>query len=200
MAQLHWHYGTMNSGKSTLALQLDDTFRRGTRAGVLLTKGDRSGTPRITSRLGIGADAHEVTDDLRLDSFLASAVHSSDRALTYVIADEAQFYTPAQIDELAWVVDNLNVDVHAFGLATDFTTAMFPASARLFELADVHAQLPVQALCWCGALGRVNARVVNRSVVTAGDQVLVGDVDGGDAVSYVVLCRSHYRASQPYPH
>lgn len=52
--------------------------------------------------------------------------------LDYVIADEVQFYEPEQIDQLARVVDELDVDVFAFGITADFKTQLFPGSRRLF--------------------------------------------------------------------
>ena len=53
-----------------------------------------------------------------------------------VIVDEAQFLTPKQIDELRYIVDNMNVPVLCFGLRTDFLTHVFPGSLRLLEIAD----------------------------------------------------------------
>jgi thymidine kinase len=109
-----------------------------------------------------------------------------------LICDEAQFYTPAQVEQLAWVVDELDIDVHAFGLLADFTTHLFPGSRRLVELADRRQEMQVEALCWCGARGTHNARTVEGAIVRAGEQVVVGDVDGV-AVAYEVLCRRHHR-------
>lgn len=207
MASLVWNFGTMNSGKSTLALQLHDTYRRGGRTGVLFTRGDRSGQPRITSRLGIEEAAIEVSDDLDIAQVVLSRLGLRDpgrpelpHLVSFVIADEVQFYSAAQVDQLAWIVDQLRIDVHAFGLATDFTSTLFPGSARMFELADVHLPLPVQALCWCGQPGKMNARIVAGQMVTEGAQVLVGDVEGaGDEVAYRVLCRAHYMIGAAAP-
>ena len=75
--------------------------------------------------------------------------------MDYLICDEAQFYTVAQVEQMARLVDVLGVDVFAFGLATDFRTELFPASQRLFELADEVARLQVEVLCWCGGKGHL---------------------------------------------
>ncbi len=66
-ARLKFYYGPMDCGKSTLALQMDHNHSRQRRRGLLLTKHDRSGTPRISSRIGLGREALELTDatDLR---------------------------------------------------------------------------------------------------------------------------------------
>ena len=111
-----------------------------------------------------------------------------------MIADEAQFLAEEQIDQLARVVDDLDVDVYAFGITTDFRSKLFPGSQRLVELADRVEVLQVEALCWCGARATHNARTVGGEMVVEGAQVVVGDVNRpGSEVGYEVLCRRHHR-------
>lgn len=112
----------------------------------------------------------------------------------YVIVDEAQFLAPDQIDQLARVVDDLEMDVFAFGITTDFRTRLFPGSQRLVELADRIEQLQVEALCWCGSRATHNARTIDGEMVVEGAQVVVGDVNRqAGEVGYEVLCRRHHR-------
>jgi thymidine kinase len=117
------------------------------------------------------------------------------RGINILVIDEAQFASVGQIDELARVVDDLGIDVHAFGLSADFLLNVFPASARLFAIADWAHELPLTSSCWCGQKGRCNARVVDGSVAREGSQFVTGDVSEG-AVHYQVLCRAHYRLGQ----
>jgi thymidine kinase len=196
-ATLRWHFGPMNAGKSTLALQLDYNLRACGREGVRFTRRDRSGAPVISSRLGISADAVEVTASLDLAATV-EALLATDCPITYVIADEAQFYSLAQVEQLADIVDHLGIPVSAFGIATDFASDLFPGSRRLFEIADEHVPLQVQAMCWCGETARMNARIVNGVMVTEGEQVVVGDTTG-EAIRYVLLCRRHFRARRDKP-
>lgn len=106
----------------------------------------------------------------------------------YVIVDEAQFLAPVQIDQLARIVDDLGMDVFAFGITTDFRTKLFPGSQRLIELADRVETLQVEALCWCGARATHNARTVGGEMVVEGAQVVVGDVNQqAGEVGYEVL-------------
>jgi thymidine kinase len=111
-----------------------------------------------------------------------------------------QFYEPGQIDQLARVVDELQIDVFAFGILTDFRTSLFPGSARMVELADRTHVLQVETLCWCGKRATHNARTENGIMVTEGDVIVVGDVGSGDdpegeppEIGYEVLCRQHHR-------
>jgi thymidine kinase len=194
MATLRFSFGTMGSGKSTVALQIHHNLSSRQLFGLLLTTLDREGN-QVTSRLGVAAPAIEVTPDLDL---YALAVQRW--PIHYVVCDEAQFYTVEQCDQLARVVDDLGIDVFAFGLLTDFRGRLFDATQRLLEIADEHDPIQVEARCWCGARATHNARVVNGVVVYEGDTVMVGDTDDvdprlfGDTVRYELLCRSHFRA------
>ena len=149
----------MDCGKSTLALQLDYNHSRQGRSGMLLTKLDRSGPAQISSRIGISRRAVEVADDQDLRELVRDN-WSRGRRVDYLIVDEAQFFTAAQIEQLTMLADDAQVDVYAFGIATDFRGRFFPGSARLFELADEVSPLQVEVLCWCGRIGRFNGRVI----------------------------------------
>jgi thymidine kinase len=168
----------------------------------LLTKLDRSGPARISSRIGISRSAVEVADDQDIVD-LVRGVWAKGQRVDYLIVDEAQFFTAEQVDQLAVLADDSQVDVFAFGIATDFRGRLFPGSARLFEVADEVAPLQVEVLCWCGRIGRFNGRVVNGRIVRAGATVVVADTGGAppDAgtVRYQVLCRIHHRSGELGP-
>ncbi|NDE83218.1 MAG: thymidine kinase, partial [Actinobacteria bacterium] len=191
MAELIYYCGTMDSGKSTLALQTAHNHQSRGRAGLLFTNKDRAGAGKISSRLGLTSEALEVREDLDLHRFVVDQLSRGVR-IDYVICDEAQFYAPEQIEQLARIADGLGIDVFAFGILTDFRTRLFPGSARLVELADRVQTLQVEALCWCGERATHNARTVDGVMVTEGAQVVVGDTAGKDNVAYEVLCRRHH--------
>lgn len=193
MAELVFFSGTMDCGKSTLALQMDHNNRARGRVGLIYTKLDRMGESVLSSRLGLSTAAHEVGDDLDFwDTVVDQLTHGA--RIDYLICDEAQFYTPAQVEQLARLVDELGIDVHAFGITADFRTELFPGSRRLIELADRVKVLQVEALCWCGRKATHNARIIDGVMVVEGDQVVVGDTASSAAgvVEYEVLCRRHY--------
>ena len=184
----------MGSGKSTVALQIHPNLATRQLYGLLLTTLDREGR-QVTSRLGVAAPAVEVTPELDLYSL---AVRNW--PIHYMVCDEVQFYTAEQCDQLARVVDDLEIDVYAFGLLTDFRGRLFEGTQRMLEIADEHTPIQVEARCWCGARATHNARVVNSEVVYEGDTVVVGDTNEseaqlfGDTVHYELLCRSHFRS------
>ncbi|EXU63021.1 thymidine kinase [Streptomyces sp. PRh5] len=193
MPELVFFSGTMDCGKSTLALQIQHNRSARGLQGMIYTRDDREGEGKLSSRLGLATEAIEVADDLDFYTHVVQALTAGGR-VDYVIADEAQFLTPPQIDQLARVVDDLEVDVFAFGITTDFRSKLFPGSQRLVELADRVEVLQVEALCWCGARATHNARTVGGQMVVEGAQVVVGDVNRpGNEVGYEVLCRRHHR-------
>lgn len=218
MPELVFFSGTMDCGKSTLALQIvHNRAARGLQS-VIFTRDDRAGEGLLSSRLGLVTDAVEVADGMDLYGHVVGLISRGGR-VDYVVVDEAQFLAPEQTDQLARIVDDLDKDVYAFGITTDFRTRLFPGSQRLIELADRIAALQVEALCWCGARATHNARTVGGVMVVEGAQVVVGDVGGlgglggaggngeaggaGEAggdhhpeegdIGYEVLCRRHHR-------
>ncbi|MFI7103941.1 thymidine kinase [Streptomyces sp. NPDC050161] len=196
MPELVFFSGTMDCGKSTLALQIEHNRSARGLQGLIYTRNDRAGHGRLSSRLGLVTEAVEAADDMDFYTHVVGRLSSGGR-VDYVIADEAQFLAPEQVDQLARVVDDLALDVFAFGITTDFRSKLFPGSQRLVELADRIEVLQVEALCWCGARATHNARTVGGRMVVEGAQVVVGDVDNRQAdVGYEVLCRRHHRRRQ----
>ena len=206
----------MDCGKSTLALQMDYNHSARGRGGILFSRNDRAGESMISSRLGLRTPAVEVTDTTDFWTEVTDRRRTG-MAVDYLICDEAQFYSAEQVEQLARVVDELCVDVFAFGITSDFRTRLFPGSQRLIELADRTEVLQVRALCWCGRRATHNARTVDGVMVVEGDQVVVGDVgqhapsagspgpgiteeplfaaeavESAPAVGYETLCRRHY--------
>lgn len=197
MAELVFFSGTMDCGKSTLALQMEHNHRARGHDGLVFTRHDRAGEAVLSSRLGLAREALEVSDGLDFwDVVVEHATRGRD--LRFLICDEAQFYTSDQVEQLARVVDEMDIDVYAFGITADFRAQLFPGSRRLIELADRVSTLQVEALCWCGRTATHNARVVDGQMVVEGDQVVVGDVGEvtpgalESLVEYEVLCRRHY--------
>ena len=196
-ASLRFSFGTMGSGKSTFALQIHHNMSSRGLYGLLLTSLDREG-PQVTSRLGVAAPAIDFDADLNLYKLALNhwPIH-------YLVCDEAQFLRVEQCDQLARAVDDLGVEVYAFGLITDFRGQLFEGTKRLLEIADERVPLQVEARCWCGARATHNARVVNGEVTFEGETVVVGDTSRlpgeplfGDAVRYELLCRRHYRDAE----
>ncbi|MCB1365682.1 MAG: thymidine kinase [Rhodobacteraceae bacterium] len=187
MAKLHFHYSTMNAGKSTVLLQAAHNYREHGMDTYLLTAriDGRAGAGRIASRIGIAAQADTFApgDDL----FAMTQRRLARGPLGCIFVDEAQFLEPAQVWQLARVVDDLGVPAMCYGLRVDFRGELFPGSATLLALADEMRE--VRTICHCG---RKATMVIRRDsagrALTTGRQVQIGGNE-----TYVSLCRRHWR-------
>ena len=179
MAKLYFKYGAMGSSKSAQALITKFNYEERDMSVWLIKPSvdTRDGADLIRSRIGLEAHARVITPGENIvDAYHAAGKHS------VIIADEAQFFTPAQIDQLRALVDEEELPVLCFGLRTDFQTHFFPDARRLMELADSLTE--IKTVCSCGRKATVNARLdAAGRIVTEGDQVLLGGND-----SYMAMC------------
>ena len=184
MAKLYFKYGAMGSSKTANALITKFNYEeRGMHVWLIKPAIDtRDGAGVIRSRIGLEAEAQIIGADT--DIYAEFRAHSDCHV---IIADECQFFTEAQIDQLRHIVDELDLPVLCFGLRTDFMTHQFCGSRRLFEVADSITE--IKTICTCGKKAIVNARIDEQGrVVTTGGQILLGGND-----SYVAMCHSCWK-------
>ncbi len=184
MAKLYFKYGAMGSSKTANALITKFNYQeRGMKVWLIKPAVDtRDGVTAIRSRIGLSAEAYSVAPDTDL-----FAEYENHRDCDVIIADECQFFTVKQVDELRQIVDELHIPVLCYGLRTDFLTHTFSGSQRLFEVADSITE--IKTICSCGKKAIVNARIDGEGkIVTEGGQILLG---GNDA--YVAMCHSCWR-------
>lgn len=187
MAKLHFHYSTMNAGKSTLLLQAAHNYNERGMETYLLTAGfdDRSGKGQIGSRIGLAREADVFGPQTDLFEMIQTRLDKGHVACAFV--DEAQFLSRPQVWQLARVVDDLGVPVMAYGLRVDFRGELFPGSAALLAIADVMRE--VRTICHCGSKATMVVRQwPSGEVLRDGAQVQIGGNE-----TYVSLCRRHWR-------
>ena len=184
MAKLYFKYGAMGSSKSAQALITKFNYEElGMSVWLIKPSVDtRDGADIIRSRIGLEAHAQVITPEMDITAeYTAAGRHD------VIIADEAQFFTPEQIDQLRTLVDDEDLPVLCFGLRTDFLTHFFPGAQRLMELADSLTE--IKTVCRCGRKATVNARIdENGNVVTKGSQIMLGGND-----SYTAMCHQCWR-------
>ena len=184
MAKLYFKYGAMGSSKSAQALITQFNYEElGMTVWLIKPSTDtRDGADIIRSRIGLARHAEIITPEQNIiDAYHAAGRHD------VIIADEAQFFTPEQIDQLRELVDDEDLPVLCFGLRTDFLTHFFPGAQRLMELADSLTE--IKTVCACGRKATVNARIDGSGrIVTEGAQVLLGGND-----SYVAMCHQCWK-------
>lgn len=184
MAKLYFKYGAMGSSKSAQALITKFNYEElGMTVWLIKPSTDtRDGADIIRSRIGLEAHAQVITPETDITKAYALAGDHD-----VIIADEAQFFTPAQIDQLRELVDEKDLPVLCFGLRTDFLTHFFPGAQRLMELADSLTE--IKTVCRCGRKATVNARIDSEGkIVTEGGQILLGGND-----SYIAMCHQCWK-------
>ncbi|MBT8081398.1 MAG: thymidine kinase [Gammaproteobacteria bacterium] len=187
MAKLYFYYSSMNAGKSTNLLQSSYNYReRGMNTLVLAPRfDDRYGQGKVTSRIGIEAEAHTFTGETDLFALVDEV--NRDNALHCVLVDEAQFLTRDQVFQVSEVTDRLNIPVLAYGLRTDFQGEPFEGSKYLLAWSDNLKE--IKAICHCGTKATMVVRMdESGQAVTQGSQVEIGGND-----RYVSMCRKHFK-------
>ena len=185
MAKLYFKYGAMGSSKSAQALITQFNYEElGMKVWLIKPSiDDRDGKNIIRSRIGLQREAQVITPE---ENILETFARLPD--VDVIIADEAQFFTPEQIDQLRQIVDDEDLPVLCFGLRTDFLTHFFPGAQRLMELADSLTE--IKTVCACGRKATVNARIgADGKIVTEGGQILLGGND-----SYVAMCHKCWKS------
>ena len=184
MAKLYFKYGAMGSSKSAQALITQFNYEElGMTVWLIKPSTDtRDGADVIKSRIGLERKATVITPDLDIKEEYSKHIRTD-----VIIADESQFFTPEQIDQLRDIVDDQDVPVLCFGLRTDFLTHFFPGAERLMELADSITE--IKTVCACGRKATVNARIdAEGRIVTEGSQVMLGGND-----SYMAMCHKCWK-------
>ncbi len=182
MAKLYYRFSSMNAGKSTSLLQTAFNYKERGYNVLIFTSAldDRYGFGKVTSRIGIDADAIIIPkDDIQV--LLDSKINIRALDIKAVFVDECQFLSEEQVDILGEIVDEFNIPVFCYGIRTDFESNLFSGSKRLFEISDSIEEL--RNICQCGNKAIMNARLVDTT-----EQVLIG---GNDV--YQSMCRKCYR-------
>ena len=187
MAKLYFYYSSMNAGKSTILLQSSYNYQEMGMKTMLFTAAldDRYGSPKISSRIGLEAEAELFGQDD--DLYDQVERHHKQEKIACVLVDEAQFLTKVQVEQLTDVADRLAIPVIAYGLRTDFQGQLFPGSERLLAIADEMRE--VKTICRCGKKATMVLRLdENGMAVKDGKQVVIGGNN-----SYVSVCRIHWK-------
>lgn len=186
MAQLYFHYASMNAGKSLALLSHANNYKeRG--MGTLVMKpaiDTRDSSSEIVSRIGLSQPANIITKDMDVFEFFKWA--QTQRDIHCVMIDEAQFLDPEQVFQLCKIVDQYNTPVMCYGLRTDFRGVLFEGSKALMAAADKFIEL--KGVCHCGKKATMVARLdADGNAVTEGAIIELGGED-----KYVSLCRKHW--------
>lgn len=179
MAKLYFKYGAMGSSKTAQALITKFNYEEKGMAVWLIkpAKENRDGEDILLSRIGLRSVCTPIPEEANIVD-----MYRARQGVDCIIADECQFFTEEQIDQLRAIVNGEDIPVLCFGLRSDFRTKLFPGSQRLFEIADSISE--IKTICACGAKATVNARLNDSGrIITEGEQILLGGEE-----RYTALC------------
>lgn len=192
MSKFYFVYGPMNVGKSAYLLMKAHSFLENNIPMLCIKPSidDRDGENIIKSRIGLEMECLTIQPDDNIagiiDLYCTNMEAVGYPRPQWLLCDECQFFTEEQIEQLATLVDNYDINVICYGLRNDFTGHLFPATKRLFELADNIEEMKLS--CSCGRKAIMNARLNEYGeVITKGEQIQVG---GNDI--YKTMCRKCY--------
>ncbi|MDE6380434.1 MAG: thymidine kinase [Muribaculaceae bacterium] len=189
IGKLYFRYGTMGSAKTAMLLTTAYNFEERGMAYLCLKPvvDTREKKNVIRSRIGIERECKWIYPDTDLYDTVKVIFEQTLSVPDWILVDEAQFLSEAQVDQLARVVDDYGCNIICYGLRTDFQTRLFEGSRRLFEIADSIEE--VKSTCSCGRKTIVNARIDgNGEIITEGEQVEIGGND-----RYIAVCRKCWR-------
>lgn len=191
MAKLYFRYGAMNSGKSTLLLQVAYNYEERGMHVLLLKPGvDTKGEDEIVSRLGVRRRVDRMIAE-ETDCRALVQEERNKRPIDCILVDEAQFLSPRHVEQLFAAVMDTRIPCICYGLRTDFRGEGFPGSQRLLELA--HSLEELKTICHCGRKAIMNIRRVNGKTVFEGDQVVI---DNNATVEYEAVCGQCFLAER----
>lgn len=188
--KLIFRYGTMGSAKTANLLTTAYNFEERKKHVICLKPIIDTRSPQgvIESRIeGLKRTCFMVDYDEHIgnkiwDIILDNCFSCND---TIILIDESQFLQPFQINQLAELVDENNLFVICYGLRTTSAGYLFPASARLFELADKIEE--IKSVCDCGRKTIINAKLNPDGSFNYDNKTIV-DVGGNE--KYKAVCRA----------
>jgi thymidine kinase len=184
VADLIFAFAPMKAGKSYILLKTAEHFERKGKTVLLFTPSinTRDGKNIIASRAGLKREALPFRDEHNMTPL--------DYAMTVypdlILVDEAQFLKRHEVEELAYIVDQLDINIICFGLKNDYKNELFEGSAALIALADTSVE--IESECErCNRKATMNLLVLDGYPVAEGEQIRIGDEE------YISVCRRCYK-------
>ncbi len=183
MSKFVFRYGSMNASKSAQLIMDWYNANQNNKDTLVFKPSIDTRTSKVSSR-AVQTEVDAISISPHDKNYMYSIAMK--RMPRVIFIDEAQFFKPEQIEELARIVDIIGVTVIAYGLMTTFKGEMFEGSKRLVELADVVERIRSECT-QCSNEGVMNARYINGVFQQDGETVVVGAEE-----AYKVLCRKCY--------
>ena len=194
MAGLKFIHAAMNSWKSASIIQSLYNHQSNWKRSILIKPWiDTKAGWMISSRVGLQRQVEAVIAPK--DSIRLTIKDLLDWTFA-IFADEAQFFSPEQVEELSYIATIDDIPVTCYWLRTDAFDNPFPWSAKLLAIADEIVEMSTENICTCWKKATCNMRLVNWVPVFSGEQVSIDWSD--DDIAYQAVCRKCYLTKRGY--
>jgi len=187
MAKLFFKYGTVFSAKSLNLIATAHNYEVQGKNVLLLVPGiDTRNDGNVATRAGFKLKAEVVNKDTNICTLFKEHLKKKEK-IDCVLVDEAQMLEAIHIDQLRDIVLNYNTPVICYGLRVSYTTELFEASKRLFELADKLEE--IKTICWfCNNKATHNLKMVDGKPEYEGKPIEIGGLE-----KFLPVCYTCYK-------
>jgi thymidine kinase len=175
---LTFFYSTINAGKTAnLILSAHACSQRNIKNLIFVpaVASGRDGFNRVSSRIGIHQDAISIKESDNIyeivTTHIVAKTPQDTTPIQIIFIDEAQFLTPTQVAQLTQICDIYNIQVHAYGLRTDFKGEPFDGSKYLLSWADHIKEIET----WAENSKNAEKALMNVKIDTQGNRITKGD-------------------------
>lgn len=184
MANLHFFYGPIASGKSVKLIQdRYNLVQKGIKVLVIKPKGSIDSESKIKSRIGVECPA-EIYTSIDWTDFVRMK-DSPD----VIMVNEVHLFTPNDIDNLVKLADSYNKLIFCYGLLVDTNEHMFPASKHLLEVGAKSQEIKVTCQNnGCKNLANHNVAYDEYDKIIRDSRIILDSKN----VTYKSLCRQCY--------
>lgn len=186
MAKLFFKYGTVFSAKSLNLIATAHNYEtQGKKVLLLIPKIDTRSAGYISTRAGLKLPAELINHDTDILEVFEQ-YRKEHQKVDCVLVDECQMFQVHHIDQLREIVIKYHTPVICYGLRVSYTTQLFDASKRLFELADKLEE--IKTICWyCNNKATHNLKLVNGQPEYEGEPIEIGGLE-----KFVPVCYECY--------
>ena len=177
MSKLYFYYGTMDCGKTAMAIMKAYEFKSKDKNVVVIKPqiDTRSRGNLLDSRIGISCECIDI-----LDSQSILEVIPQDKFIDLLMVDESQFLTDKQVREMK-KLENVDLSI-LYGLKNNYLGHLFNGTKAILEVADTIREIPSRCSL-CKNKATQNGKFNGDKLITEGEEI---DIGGNE--KYKPLC------------
>lgn len=181
MSKMYFYYGTMDCGKTAIAIMKSYEFKsKGKNVIVLKPQIDtRSRKKLLDSRIGINCECIDISSNQSILDIIPQNTY-----IDLLVIDESQFLNKKQVKEIK-LLKNVDLAI-LYGLKNNYLGELFEGSKAILEIADTIREIPSRCY-FCKNKATQNGRFDGDILISSGNTI---DIGGNE--KYKPLCFDCY--------